>query len=244
MPTPRWAQRRCRRTHAGEGPCGEGYRRPPCALERRHEQRRQRHDRRDGEHGEDAGPFPVDQRPAPRRADGAAGAGDARLGSDHGGEREQPPAATAATKTSPAHLRADTSDLPLTVSVPAPSVALEISLPGRLEAVGWGRFSHYAGSWHPVTDQGRVPSGRWRSLACSRAASWYRDCMGTAEGENRSAGPAEEMLVPAVEVGGEPPHPLPGRRGAGALRGDPAAEAAVEDGREQAKSMDGEAPTG
>ena len=40
------------------------------------------------------------------------------------------------------------------------------------------------------------------------------------------------------------PEPLPDEVARAALRGDPEAEEAVEEGWEQAKSMEGEAPTG
>jgi hypothetical protein len=46
------------------------------------------------------------------------------------------------------------------------------------------------------------------------------------------------------EVGGSQPPELPDDVVHDALRGDPDAEAAVEEGWEQAKSMEGEAPTG
>jgi hypothetical protein len=50
---------------------------------------------------------------------------------------------------------------------------------------------------------------------------------------------------PTAEVGGDrTPEPLPDEVSRAAVRGDPEAEAAVEEGWEQAKSMEGEAPTG
>ncbi|HYH47912.1 MAG TPA: hypothetical protein VEG38_00035 [Acidimicrobiia bacterium] len=48
-----------------------------------------------------------------------------------------------------------------------------------------------------------------------------------------------------AEVGGDgTPEPLPDDVARAALRGDPDAEAAVEEGWEQARSMEGEAPSG
>lgn len=48
----------------------------------------------------------------------------------------------------------------------------------------------------------------------------------------------------AYEVAGPPVEPVSDETAAKALRGEPEAEAEVEEGWERAKSMDGEAPTG
>lgn len=54
----------------------------------------------------------------------------------------------------------------------------------------------------------------------------------------------DEQAPTAAGDGGEPPEPLPDEMARKALRGDPEAEAVVEEKWEQAKSMEGEAPTG
>ena len=60
--------------------------------------------------------------------------------------------------------------------------------------------------------------------------------------DDRPDGEAEESVV---EVGGDgEPEPLPDDVARAAFRGDPDAEAAVEAGWEEAKSMEGEAPSG
>jgi hypothetical protein len=58
--------------------------------------------------------------------------------------------------------------------------------------------------------------------------------------------PGDDPAADSVaEVGGDgAPEPLPDDVARAALRGDPDAEAAVEEGWEQAKSMEGEAPSG
>lgn len=55
----------------------------------------------------------------------------------------------------------------------------------------------------------------------------------------------EEQARSGADAGGEaPPEPLPDDMARKALRGDPEAEAIVEEKWDQAKSMEGEAPTG
>lgn len=55
---------------------------------------------------------------------------------------------------------------------------------------------------------------------------------------------ADEPAASVAEVGGDgSPEPLPDDVARAAFRGDPDAEAAVDEGWEQAKSMEGEAPT-
>lgn len=54
----------------------------------------------------------------------------------------------------------------------------------------------------------------------------------------------DEQAATAEGDEGEPPEPLPDEMARKALRGDPEAEAVVEEKWEQAKSMEGEAPTG
>lgn len=57
--------------------------------------------------------------------------------------------------------------------------------------------------------------------------------------------PGDHAADSVVEVGGDGvPEPVPDDVARAALRGDPEAEAAVEEGWEQAKSMEGDAPTG
>jgi hypothetical protein len=58
-------------------------------------------------------------------------------------------------------------------------------------------------------------------------------------------GPDEEARTAAGDDGAaRPPEPLPDDVARKALRGDPEAEAVVEEKWEEAKSMEGEAPTG
>ena len=54
----------------------------------------------------------------------------------------------------------------------------------------------------------------------------------------------DEQAETAAGDEGEAPEPLPDDVARQALRGDPQAEAIVEDRWDQAKSMEGEAPTG
>jgi hypothetical protein len=54
----------------------------------------------------------------------------------------------------------------------------------------------------------------------------------------------DDQARPAAGHEGEAPEPLPDDVARKALRGDPEAETAVEERWDQAKSMEGEAPTG
>lgn len=54
----------------------------------------------------------------------------------------------------------------------------------------------------------------------------------------------DEQARSAAGADGEAPEPLPDEMARKALRGDPEAEAVVEEKWEEAKSMEGEAPTG